>query len=178
MARLNLKVPGQPAAWLAIEISAIELQPGDPDFEYTDGVKARVSFFPDQEGKEFSTEFDTKRWFFGRTYFETLAYSFARAGQFAHTYFPTSYHGSETGSAKKRALHVSMHDLHVLVEGSPKRDDEHVLVTWFVLDRQTGQFAYGRGRCAISEAERFGSELLRELEAVKEYDIDSTGEPS
>ncbi len=176
MARLLLSQFRNPEAWLDITLEPVGLGPGDPDYGWTDGIQASVSFCPDTDGVIFSSEFDTRAWQLGKVYFVTLANSFARIATLAQALFPISCHRSEAGRPEPCTMHVDVDSLHILLRGVRRRDDVRVALDCFVHDPPFGRFAHLKGQCTVAAAEQFGRDLLKELEAVREYDDSDSAE--
>jgi len=176
MARLSLHRFDAHEEWLNISLEPIELGPDEPDYQWTDGVRARVSFFPDGDRGAFASEFDTRKWQLGKDYFLRLALLFARADSFAHTLFPVGGSDDDAWRPLECTAHVTVDHtrLHVLLRGvslrkpsGEVRDPDRLSVECFVRESE-GRFAYLQGFCTTTQAEQFGRDLLKELEAVKE----------
>jgi len=123
MPKLALHVHPESQTCLEVQMEPIELRLDDPDYGWSDGVRATVSFSPDTSGQVFTTTFDTTEWQLGRLYFETLANSFARIAAFAPMQFPISYYCSPTEARPAPCtLRVDLDSIHVFLTGITGRN--------------------------------------------------------
>jgi hypothetical protein len=124
------------------------------------------------DGRGLHRSSDTREWQLGRLYFEILANSLARFAAFAPTQIPISYYRSSTdGRPAPCTLHVDLESVQVYLTGIKGPNSEtRVHLDCFAEDPSSKRYARLRGYCSVLDAERFGQELLQELESVKEYD--------